>query len=225
MLTKFINFSNKLRNKNNNIIKIVNSKLNGRVCLSNWLHYLLSLKLFMGDTCKCYVEIGTLWGGSIGSLLSLEDNTNTEYIGIDLFSGYYGKDCKANDWNKTTIDVNENNHLGLVDKNLQLLNKNNKKYKLIKGSSYDDETVQKFKNLNKKIDLLFIDGDHSEKGVTLDFMKYKDFLNKDGYILFDNYGDPKTWPEVKVGVDKINFEKFGFTKIGQLGYSFLVKKN
>ena len=35
---------------------------------------LLSLKSYMGDKCKTYVEIGTLWGGSIISLMNLNDN-------------------------------------------------------------------------------------------------------------------------------------------------------
>ena len=100
-----------------------------------------------------------------------------------------------------------------------LINKFNKKNNeiiFIKGSSYDDKTVEEFKTHIDNIDLLFIDGDHSEKGVTLDFLKYNSFLNKEGYIVFDNYDDP-SWKGVKIGVDKLNLETFGFKKIGQIG--------
>ena len=137
----------------------------------------------------------------------------------------HGKNCKKNDANKTTIDINEHNHLNHVINNLNKLNKYNKKFTLIKGSSYDDKTVNEFKKLNKKIDLFFIDGDHSEKGVTLDFMKYKDFMNENGYILFDNYGDPKYWTGVKKGLDKIDFKKLGFKIIGQYTVIHYLFKN
>ena len=48
----------------------------------------------MGKKCKVYAEIGTLWGGSISSLMNLEDNYTEKFIGIDLFTGYYKKPVK-----------------------------------------------------------------------------------------------------------------------------------
>ena len=63
-----------------------------------------------------------------------------------------------------------------------------------------------------------------EKGITEDFMKYKDFISAQGYIYFDNYGDPNHWKEVKPALDKIDFDKYGFDVIGQIGYSLLIQK-
>lgn len=222
-LEQFLEYCQKNEKNNNSIITEVNNKIDGRVCFSSWLHYLLSLKSYMGDTCKTYVEIGTLWGGSIACLLML-DNVKTEYVGIDLFTGFYGKECKKNDFNNTSINITGNNHLSHTSNNISKFNRNNNKITLIKGSSYDDTTVKKFADKYTNIDLLFIDGDHTEEGVIQDFMKYHTFVNPGGFILFDNYGQPNTWTGVKNGVDSINFPDYGFNIVGQLGYSLLINK-
>ena len=178
----------------------------------------------MGDKCKTYVEIGTLWGGSIISLMNLNDNYTEKFIGIDLFTGYYNKPVKKNSFNKTSQNIYEINHLKFTTNNIEKLNKYNKNFKLIKGSSYLNETVEKVKKIINSIDLLFIDGDHSEYGVTQDFLKYKDLVSKNGIIFFDNYGQPNCWEGVKKGLDKINFTNYGFEVKGQLGYSLIVEK-
>ena len=104
-----------------------------------------------------------------------------------------------------------------------MYNLNKNKINLIQGSSYDDSTLKKFNELVNEIDLLFIDGDHSTEGVQKDFMKYNKFMNKNGIIIFDNYGDPN-WPGVKNGVDNINFEKYNFEIVGEFGHSLIVLK-
>ena len=52
-----------------------------------------------------------------------------------------------------------------------------------------------------KIDILFIDGDHSYSGVLNDFMLYERLVRKGGYIVFDDYNDKQHSPEVKPAVD------------------------
>jgi hypothetical protein len=220
----FKEFANKNKYENNNLLKHINTQIDGRICLTDYLHYLLSLKSYMGDQCKTYVEIGTLWGGSIISLMNLKDNHTKKFIGIDLFTGYYNKPVKKNGFDKTSQNINETNHLEFTTNNIQKLNKYNKNFTLVKGSSYSIETVQKLKKITKSIDLLFIDGDHSEYGVTQDFLEYKDLVSKSGIIVFDNYGQPNHWEGVKKGVDKINFSDYGFEIKGQLGYSLFVEK-
>ena len=222
--TEFNEFANKNKNKNNKLLKYINTEIDGRICLTDYLHYLLSMKLYMGKKCKVYAEIGTLWGGSISSLMNLEDNYTEKFIGIDLFTGYYKKPVKKNDFNKVSINIDDTNHLEFTKKNIKKLNKYNKNFTLIKGSSYSNETIEKVKQITNSIDLLFIDGDHSEHGVTQDFLKYKNFVTKNGIIVFDNYGQPNHWEEVKKGVDKINFSEYGFEVKGQLGYSLFVEK-
>jgi hypothetical protein len=212
----------------------------GRVCIAPYFNVLLSIKEFMGNNCKVYAEIGCLWGGSICALLSLT-NTNTTYIGIDLFSGYYGSNLDKNTINQTgrsaisikhltwehnnigNININKTNHLQFVHDTITMYNKNKNLFYLVQGSSYDEETVNNVKKISNNIDLLFIDGDHSEKGVKKDFMKYYTFITKNGIIIFDNYGDPN-WPGVKKGVDTIDFKNYEFDIVGQFGYSLVIIK-
>ena len=54
-----------------------------------------------------------------------------------------------------------------------------------------------------KIDILFIDGDHSYDGIVEDFNNYVDFVNDGGFIVFDDYNDIMFSPEVKIAVNDI----------------------
>jgi hypothetical protein len=53
------------------------------------------------------------------------------------------------------------------------------------------------------IKLLHIDGDHRLESVFLDFLIYERFVVKDGYIVFDDYGDAIHSPQVRVAVDRM----------------------
>ena len=73
-----------------------------------------------------------------------------------------------------------------------------------------------------KIDLLFIDGDHSLEGITTDFSMWSKFLNPNGMIAIHDYDkarafkdrdDPKDWPAVTEfvnGVFENGFENMKF---------------
>lgn len=56
------------------------------------------------------------------------------------------------------------------------------------------------------IDLLFIDGDHSEIGVAGDIIAWVNHVKKDGLILFHDYGS-NNWPYVKIVADKMQEEE------------------
>ena len=81
-----------------------------------------------------------------------------------------------------------------------------------------------FKDLKLDIDLLFIDGDHSYKGVIRDYEAYKNFVKLSGFIVFDNYGALDVWQEVETAVSDIDFCSDGFQVIGQYGFSYIVRK-
>ena len=66
----------------------IDSTITGRVCMTSYLHGLYVIKQLMGENCKTYLEIGTLFGGSMAMLMQSE--YPTYFIGIDIFS-YYGK--------------------------------------------------------------------------------------------------------------------------------------
>lgn len=198
----------------NTIISLIDSGMLGRACVSDYLHVLYLLKKFMGKECKVYVELGTLFSGSI--CLLMQQKAPCTFVGIDLFDGYYGQELDIG----TKLPVN----LETAKKNINAYNVHKHEFNLIQGSSYESDTVMKFKNLNLNIDLLFIDGDHSYKGVTKDYEAYKRFVNPGGFIVFDNYGDPNVWKEVAVAISDIDFDNDGFEEIGQYGFSYIVRK-
>lgn len=209
---QFEQFCKNEKHSLNQLMNTVNSEIDGRICVSDWLYYIMSLFNYVKNDVNVYAEIGSLWGGSASMILNLA-NPNTEIFCIDLFNGYYNKPTLPNDWNGCSIAINGNNHLNFVKKNLNKFNVNNNTIHYLKGSSYDEKTVSIFKSYKKNIDFLFIDGDHSEQGVVNDFMIYKEFMRNHGIICFDNYGG-SAWPGVKKGLDKLNFADNGFHIIG-----------
>jgi len=162
----------------------------GEICNSPHIQYMKDLKKDM--TCKVYVEIGVLYGGSI--IEQMKDSQECIFIGIDPFSGYYGNSYDPH----RKVDLTE--HLDIVKNNIDENNPNNHKYHLLKG--FSNEMVDEFKKLNLQIDYLFIDGDHSYQGVMDDFKNYSPFVSKDGIIVFDNYND-NAWSEVTKAVDEL----------------------
>ncbi len=182
----------------------------GEICKSPNLKRLVQLKDEMD--CKVYLEIGVLYGGSIIQLM--ESDKECHFIGIDPFEGYYGKSYDPH----RKVDLT--NHLDIVKSNIDEANKHNHKYTLIKGKSND--TIEDFKKLNVKVDYLFIDGDHSKQGVIDDFINYKNFVQDDGIIVFDNYKDPN-WNEVEEGVKYI-LENYGYKVIQEFGHCCVLQK-
>jgi predicted O-methyltransferase YrrM len=202
------------RDEVNALIQIINNNITGRVCVTDYLHGLYLIKKYMGDECRVYVETGSLFGGSLS--LVMQDKTPCYFVGIDPFNGYYDKACDP----KTKLPVN----LETTTSNIDKMNVHKHEYALIKGSSYDLATVEKFRKLGKKIDLFFVDGDHSYEGVIKDYEAYKEFMSPGGFIVFENYGQPNLFEGVKKAVWDINFEDDGFERIGQYGFSYIVKK-
>ena len=109
-------------------------------------------------------------------------------------------------------------------KSLSVINSNEDKRLFIRGSSHSEGTHSQLSSLlkKKKIDLLFIDGDHSYEGVKKDFELYKSSVSKNGIIAFhdivpDSFSRtgvktssyvgevPKFWNEIK---KKYDYEEF-----------------
>ena len=181
----------------------------GEICNSPHIQYMKDLKKDM--TCKVYVEIGVLYGGSI--IEQMKDSQECIFIGIDPFSGYYGNSYDPH----RKVDLTE--HYDIVKNNIDENNPNNHKYHLLKGFSGD--MVDEFKKLNLQIDYLFIDGDHSYQGVMDDFKNYSPFVSKDGIIVFDNYND-NAWQEVTIAVDEL-LQKDNIELINKYGNCCVVK--
>jgi cephalosporin hydroxylase len=171
------------------LVKYIDKNINGRICSKDYIHKLYDIKEQLGDFCKTYLEIGVLHGGTMSLLM--QSKFKTKFIGIDNFN-YYGRNVD----DKCNIVLSLNH----AKANIDSFNKNNYKYRLIEGDSTKDKIYDSVKNEN--IQLLLIDGDHTYKGVTNDFILYSPLVEKGGMIFFDDYGHT-AWPGVKEAVDKI----------------------
>ena len=123
--------------------------------------------------------------------------TNEKQIncyGIDLFEDTYGLYLKNDkiSFKKTTLNISKNNYKSEVE--------------LIKGNSTNNDTINKLKKKleGNKIDVLFIDGDHSYEGVKKDFLNYSDFVRSNGLIILDDFNINGKYP----GILKFAFEMF-----------------
>lgn len=69
---------------------------------------------------------------------------------------------------------------------LNLLHRSGQRLVLLNGSSYSQQMIGRVKKVlnGKKIDVLFIDGDHRYEGVKQDFLMYRHLVRENGFILF-----------------------------------------
>lgn len=65
--------------------------------------------------------------------------------------------------------------------------------------AFSTEAAMKFRKLDRKIDLLFIDGGHDYRSVKADILAWKDFVKRDGMIVFHDYS---SIPDVMRAVDE-----------------------
>ena len=90
------------------------------------------------------------------------------------------------------------------------------KMAIIRGDSHDSSTLKKVKRILKKnkIDILFIDGNHSYKGVKKDFEIYSPLVRKNGIIAFHDIVEVpsesgvrvnKFWNEIKEYYEYLEF--------------------
>ncbi|MFW9829947.1 MAG: class I SAM-dependent methyltransferase [Candidatus Thorarchaeota archaeon] len=139
---------------------------------------------------KIIIEIGTANGGTLFLLSKLSD-INSTIISIDLPEKPYigGIDYKSKTFFKSFA-------------------RNNQKVVIIRDDSHKLSTLEKIKKVlkNQEIDILFIDGDHTYKGVKKDFNMYGNLVKKEGIIVFhdivevtieENVDVNKFWNEVK----------------------------
>ena len=152
--------------------------------------FLELLKIFKEQNSKYILEIGTASGGTLFCFCKLAKNDAT-LISIDLPEGPFGG--------------------GYPEWKIPLYKsfaRKNSKIHLIRADSHSLETLEKVKNIlnGKKIDFLFIDGDHSYQGVKRDFEMYNLLVKKEGIIAFHDIipgpienvgGVPEFWKEIK----------------------------
>jgi len=157
------------------------------------------LKIFKKYPNKIILEIGTANGGSLFHLCKLAPD-DALIISIDLPEGNFGGGYPK--WKEPIY---------------KLFKKKNQRLYLLREDSHQEETLLKIKEIlnNKKIDFLFIDGDHGYDGVKKDFKMYSPLVKEGGIIAFHDItpnglekltgGVPIFWREIK---DKYEHEEF-----------------
>jgi predicted O-methyltransferase YrrM len=113
------------------------------------------------------VEIGTAKGGVFHALCQLASDKAT-VVSIDMEGGQFGGEG------------------GLPDaRTIKSFGKKTQNIHVIRGDSHLEKTKKELtKVLNREIDLLFIDGDHSYKGVKSDWDMYSPLVKKGGHVVF-----------------------------------------
>jgi predicted O-methyltransferase YrrM len=148
------------------------------------------LNILIKETPKIILEIGTANGGTLFLLTKISDK-NAKIISIDLPNGRFGGGYKK--W-----------RTGLYHS----FSKYNQSIYLLRGDSHSRKSFEEVKKIleNQKLDILFIDGDHSYEGVKSDFLMYSLLVNKNGFIIFHDIvpgpsdsvgGVPDFWQSIK----------------------------
>lgn len=135
------------------------------------------------------VEIGSAQGGFIFMLSYILRGMNKTFISVDPWD------------EKTKYGKSFRTYQNIV-KNLKVKFPSNQ-YLNIRESSASKNMLNKLKKIlnGKKIDFLFIDGDHSYEAVSYDFYTYKDLVKKGGIIALHDIagykGAIKVWNKIK----------------------------
>lgn len=187
------------------------ANIRGRVCLSPHLYLLYLIGEALGDTCKTYLEIGVMHGGSM--CVAMASEYPCLHVGIDPFTGFYGKPVDPYSGVAVTRAI--------ARKNIKANNPHGHPFKLIKGLSTDEAVVKQVQGKYSVIDLLFIDGDHSEAAISADFKNYGSLVRPGGIVMVDNCGDP-AWPGVQKAMLHINMADWRW--LGVHGYGLILER-
>jgi len=128
------------------------------------------------------VEIGTATGGTFYVLCQVAP-PEAHIISIDLPGGPFGGGYDLNDAHIFKTYAKKGQTIYLIPKD-----------------SHDGATKKDLLDRlkGKKIDVLFIDGDHSYQGVKKDFEMYEPLVEKGGIIIFHDICKHATAPECQV---------------------------
>jgi predicted O-methyltransferase YrrM len=173
------------------------------------------LQILTKKNPKNILEIGTAGGGSL-FLFSQVIDREANLISLDLPEPLYGESYP--EWKKILYN-------SFIKSNQNLF--------LIKASSHNIKTLKRVKKIlrGKKLDFLFIDGDHTYKGVKKDFEMYGSLVKQNGIIaLHDIVKVPdydvhvnKFWNEIKKQYKYMEFVEDWNQKM--CGIGIIIKNN
>ncbi|MEH6559624.1 MAG: glycosyltransferase [Oceanicoccus sp.] len=142
-----------------------------------------------------YLEIGVLFGINFCSIYEALRYTHPrlDFTAVDPFGGYYDKgDLDI----VTKVPVSED----VFKANLSRMDVTDTDVRILKGYSEDEAIIDAVDD--NSLSCILIDGDHSYKGVKADYDNYLKKVKVGGYIIIDDYGVLKEWPEITKFVDE-----------------------
>jgi len=171
------------------------------------------LKIVSRHKPKVIMEIGTARGGTL-FLLSKIAEPNATLISIDLPNGEFGGEFYP-EWKQPIY---------------QSFPPKKQKMHLLRSNSHSSKCFEKVRSIlrNRKIDFLFIDGDHSYNGIKKDFQMYKKLVSNNGLIALHDINEEnslnvkvsKFWNQIKSRHE--NFEIVSNQKGKGFGIGFVV---
>jgi len=154
------------------------------------------IEYFKSKPLTNFLEIGTKWGGNFYMLADIcSHNGNGKKISIDLPGGDFGG------W----VLNGEHPYIEntLAKRNKYLKSQFSNVYLIENNSHYVGARLAVEKIIgNEKLDMLYIDGDHTYEGVKKDYEMYQDLVKKDGWIIFHDINDSEHHRDMGVGVGK-----------------------
>jgi predicted O-methyltransferase YrrM len=166
------------------------------------------IESLMGKKIKTVVEIGTANGGVFWALCQVAE-PDALLIGIDDATLLSDKNyAPKGDFKASELDRNE--YMATSQKKIKSYRRASQTAFLLQKDSHLESTKAELVKMlgGKKIDLLFIDGDHSYEGVKKDWKMYSTLVKKGGLVAFHDVCEHpailnchvyKFWKEVKKG--------------------------
>lgn len=141
----------------------------------------------------------------------LPKNPTVVIIGIGAGTSSVAVLEERKDLKLISVDIRQDSPLGGLQNELNAIELRglnvNGRHEQILGDSKEVA-----KSFDKKIDMLFIDGDHSYEGCAGDINGWLPFIKPTGIIAVDDYGANKDgtekWPAVRQAVDELLRPKF-----------------
>ena len=165
-----------------NIKRLAEAAIERKRATQKIVEFASLLRLLKSRKLKTIVEIGTAQGGTLYTWCKIA-TSDALIISIDLPGGPFGGGYTLNDIKKFRKHRRKNQKLHFLRKDSHKQETKNKLLEILDG---------------RKIDFLFIDGDHSYRGVKKDFQQYSPLVKQRGLIvLHDILRHPKV-PECKV---------------------------
>jgi len=153
--------------------------------VQNYSEILEAARFFKQLGVTDFIEIGTDQGGTFSIWSKLSDDGVR--ISVDLPHGAYGQ---------AGYDVRRRD---------RILTELGSQVHMLHGSSHDQGMKDQVSKIldGKKVDFLFIDGDHSYEGVRQDYEMYREFVKPGGWIGFHDISDTEFHRSANCRVDRL----------------------